>query len=109
MAIDERNNAEVRLQLSVTRREWRVLRKLAEKEEVDPLEYISNIVRGFCNNQLQGKYRDRFNKMNVLEYANLFGDVMSDGELNWLPSAVQREKKKVYDKYGDKIKDKEKD
>lgn len=104
--IDERNNKEMRVELYISRREYMILKRIANQEGHTLLEYVTNIVRTFANAQLQGEYRKMFQEMNVLEYANLFGDVKKDGTINKVGTAVEREKKEIKEKYKDQIKEK---
>lgn len=99
MAINELNDRIIRLDLYLTQREYRLLKKVAEREGIGVGMYISNIVRGWTVNQIKGKYRKLFDEMNILECANLFGDITEEGEPDFEKSAVKREKLKVADKY----------
>jgi len=103
--IDERNDKEMRIELYISRREYMFLKKIAAGEGLTLLEYATNVIRGWINKQLRGEYQKLFNSMNILEYANLFGDVKKDGKINSATSAVEREKKKIRDTYKDKIKE----
>lgn len=103
--IDERNDKEMRIELYISRREYMLLKKIAANESLTLLEYATNIIRGWVDRQLRGEYQKLFNGMTVLEYANLFGDIKKDGTVNYGTSSVAREKKKIRDKYKDKIKE----
>lgn len=102
--IDERNDKEIRIELYISRREYMLLKKIAAVEGLTILDYATNIVRGWVNGQLRGEYKKLFDKMNILECANLFGDIKKDGKVNLTGSAVEREKAKIREKYKDKIK-----
>lgn len=99
MAIKETNNKVVRVDVYLEMRELNFLKKLAAKEGLSVFDYISNIVRNWTKGQLDGEYHKLFRKMNILEKANLFGDVKKDGQLDTATSAVAREKQKIKDKY----------
>lgn len=99
MAIKDRNNKIVRLDVYLELRELNFLRKLAAKEGISVFDYINNIVKNWTRAQLDGEYTKLFRKMNILEKANLFGDVESDGLLDTEQSIVEKEKVKVKDKY----------
>jgi hypothetical protein len=103
--IDERNDKEMRIELYISRREYMLIKKIAADEGLTLLDYATNVLRGWINNQLKGEYRKMFNKMNILECANLFGDVKKDGKINFETSSVEREKKMIRDKYKGKIKE----
>ncbi len=103
--IDERNDKKLRIELYISRREYMLLKQIAALEGLTLLDYATNIIRGWADNQLRGEYRKLFNQMNILECANLFGDIKKDGKINIIGSAVDREKTKIRDKYKDKIKE----
>lgn len=102
--INERNDKKIRIELYLSTREYMLLKHIAALESLTLLDYATNIIRGWANSQLRGEYRKLFDKMNILECANLFGDVKKDGKINIVGSAVDREKTKIRDKYKDKIK-----
>lgn len=102
MAINKGNDQVIRMDLFFTRREYFLLKKIAAKEGIGVGEYISNIVRNWTFSQMRGKYRKLFDDMNILECANLFGDIKDDGEINFETSVVATEKQKVKDRYKEK-------
>lgn len=99
MSIKEANNKVVRVDVYLERRELNFLRKLAAKEGISVFDYITNIVRNWTKGQLDGEYTKLFRKMNILEKANLFGDVKQDGQVDTATSKVALEKQKLKDKY----------
>jgi len=99
MAIKEQNNKVVRVDVYLEMRELNFLRKIAAKEGLSVFDYISNIVRNWTKGQMEGEYHKLFKKMNILEKANLFGDVKQDGQIDTATSRVAVEKQKIKDKY----------
>ena len=104
MSINEQNDKIVRLDIFMTVRELSLMKKLAADAGVPFTDYVNNIVVNWLAAQLRGQYDKLFRQMNIHELANLFGDILSDGTVNFSTSAVNREKLKIKDKYKDKYK-----
>lgn len=106
MSIDTRNDNDMTVQIVLKRREIRVMRKIAAKEGIDVWEYIANVIKSWVNGQIRGEYLKLFNDMSQQEYANLFGDVLRTGDINFGTSSVKREKDRIFEINKDKDKDK---
>lgn len=105
MSVNEQNDKIVRLDLFVTVRELNLLKRLAADAGLPFTDYTNNIVVHWIAGQLRGEYTKLFRQMNIHELANLFGDILSNGTVNFSTSAVNREKLKIKEKYKDKYKD----
>lgn len=97
--IDDRNNKPMRVELTITRREYMLLKKIAADNSLSLNDYASNVLRGWIRSQMRGEYQKLFNKMDALELANLFGDIKKDGKIKTEGTPVERERQKIKDKY----------
>ena len=63
------------LTITLTLREEKVLKKIANKVGIPYDEYAHNIIRNFLQGQVLAFFQDKFNKKTISELAQMFGDV----------------------------------
>ncbi len=98
MTIRDRNNEYIQITINLTRRELLLLKKLAEQNNSGPYEYTRSIIKGWIEGQLRGEYRKIFGEMEIEEYANYFGDLDDEGNVEYVKSEAYRQKAKIVDK-----------
>ena len=59
----------------LTEREANMLEQIISKSSLTAEEYAANIVKGFLQDQIKGKFKDEFNKKTDDELAVLFGEI----------------------------------
>ena len=59
----------------LTEREANMLEQIISKSSLTAEEYAANIVKGFLQDQIKGKFKYEFNKKTDDELAVLFGEI----------------------------------
>ena len=59
----------------LTERQANMLEQIISKSSLTAEEYAANIVKGFLQDQIKGKFKDEFNKKTDDELAVLFGEI----------------------------------
>ena len=101
MSLRKRLNEPIEIKAVITRREFLLLKKIAESNQLGPYEYARNILKNWIKAQLRGRYKSIYDSMTIEELAEFYGDLDDNGNIQYLTSAAKKLKDKV-----DKDKDK---
>jgi len=61
--------------ITLTNREVKVIKALANKAGIPSLQYGKNIIRNFLKGQTRGIFQQEFNKKSNDELAQIFGEI----------------------------------
>ena len=65
----------VNISLTITSNELEALKLVAKLNGMTPLEYGESVLMSAVKSSLRGYYKKKFNKLSLIEAAQLFGDV----------------------------------
>lgn len=91
----KRLDEHIEIKVTITRREFLLLKRLAEKNNMGPYEYGRNILRSWLKSQMLGRYRTIYEQMKLKELAEFFGDLDDDGKINYATSAAKKLRDKL--------------
>jgi len=79
----------IEIKVTITRREFLVIKKMAEPHGLGPYEYARNIISGWIRDKVLAKYRYFYDRMSLRELVEFFGDLDDDGGVQFNSSAAK--------------------